>query len=711
MGLSEDEKKAVLGEFLSETREHLALLEQSIVASEGRALEPGEMQALFRHVHTLKGSCGWLGFSNLEQLTHVVEALLDGLRAERGGMTTDIASLMLRFVDVCRQSLVAIEVRGEEGDPGIMVALAQEFERAKPGSLAKAPSAATVQAFEDEASHEQTIRVDLSVLDTLMNQVSELVLARNQILQAGIGQQHPTLAVAVQRLNLVTSELQEGVMKTRMQPIQTVWSKVPRLVRDLSIDLSRLVKVELEGSETELDRTLVEAIRSPIMHLVRNCVDHGIEPPNERVQAGKEPEGRLILRAFHEGGYVNIEVIDDGRGIDTERVRLIAIERNLISVDDARAMSAQQAMEMIFLPGFSTAQQVTHVSGRGVGMDVVRANVEAIGGNIELHSTLGAGTTVRIKIPLTLAIVPALIVVAGGDRFAIAQASLIELVRLDSAMVDENVESVHDSLVYRLRGQLVPLVSLSRLLKLSDLPTGSYIVIVQAENKTFGIVVDDVRDTEEIVVKPLGRELKHIGVYAGATIMGDGVVALILDVVGLARRANVMTGERRRGVSSDKSAQAPLAVKAAQRSLLFLSKEGGRYAVALEAVSRLEELEAERIERLGDRQVVQYRGGILPLVTIEHLLEERRAQPRSVPSDEEQAPITQVIVLSQRDITVGVVVHQIIDILEHEQAAVSSRPRHGVLGTTVLLGKVTEVLDVDYLFSDPSRLPEQLVSA
>lgn len=719
LALSDDDKRAVLSEFLSETREHLTSLEQSIVSNEGRSIDRAEMQALFRHVHTLKGSCGWLGFSHLEALTHVVEALLDTLRHDPTGMTTDVASLMLRFVDQCRVTLVTIESSGVEGDPARLLALAEDFQRVQPKSRHVVAPPASSAVFEDEAVHEQTIRVDLSVLDRLMNQVSELVLARNQILQAGLDRQHPTLAGAVQRLNLVTSELQESVMKTRMQPIQTVWGKVPRLVRDLSIDLGRMVKVTFEGSETELDRTLVEAIRSPIMHLIRNSVDHGIEPPNERVLLGKNPEGRLSLRAFHQGGYVNIEVSDDGRGIDPDRVRMAAIERNLIAVDDARALAPQQAMELIFLPGFSTAAEVTHVSGRGVGMDVVRANVEAIGGTIELQSVIGQGTTLRIKIPLTLAIVPALVVVAGGERFAIAQTNLIELVRLDiqalsgslvangvgNSGVGTHLESVHDSLLYRLRGQLIPIVALTRELRLAE-GRGQYIVIVQAESKTFGLIVDDVRDTEEIVVKPLGKELKNLGVYAGATIMGDGVVALILDVVGLARRASVTNGERRRGVSR-MTPDAPAEVAfGRRRSLLFESGSGGRFAVTLDAVSRLEEIDNQRLEQMSDRWVIQYRGGILPLVSVETLLEERRSTPREAESPASWSSArrvsqsTQVIVLSRGEESIGLMVSQILDIVEHDHAFLGQTVgfRRGVVGTEILHGKVCELLDVEWIF-------------
>ncbi len=372
---------------------------------------------------------------------------------------------------------------------------------------------------------ETTIRVDVGLLDALMNLVGELVLARNQIVQLTQGERSSVLTAAAQRLNLITTELQEGVMKTRMQPIGSVWGKFPRLVRDLALACGKRVRIEMEGEETELDRSIIEAIKDPLTHLVRNAVDHGIEPPEVREAAGKPPEGRLLVRAFHEGGQVNIEITDDGAGIDAERVLARAIERGFVGPDQAVRMSEREILDLIFRPGFSTAERVTNVSGRGVGMDVVRTNVERLGGSVDVRSRLGEGTTFRVKIPLTLAIIPALIVTCAGDRYAIPQVNLLELVRLDGDQAGRGIERIHDCPVYRLRGNLLPLVYLDEELGLAapDRGTsGMYIVVLQADERQFGLVVDGILDTEEIVVKPLSKQLKSINAYAGATIMGDG---------------------------------------------------------------------------------------------------------------------------------------------------------------------------------------------
>ncbi len=398
------------------------------------------------------------------------------------------------------------------------------------------------------------IRVDVVLLDKLMNLVGELVLARNQILQFNAVQKDTTFLSTSQRLNLITTELQEGVMKTRMQPIGNVWSRFPRVVRDLAMACGKEVRIEMEGKETDLDKTIIEAIKDPLTHLVRNSVDHGIEPPEVRRQRGKPAEGRLFLRAFHEGGQVNIEIADDGAGIEPEKLKRKALERGLISQEQAARMAEREALNLIFLPGFSTAAKVSNISGRGVGMDVVKTNIEKIGGTVDLHSQPGRGTTIKIKIPLTLAIIPALVVTSGGDRYAIPQVSLLELVRLDGEQARKGIERIHGAPVYRLRGHLLPLVYLNRQLGVESrrgdaADEAVNIVVLQAGERHFGLVVDGINDTEEIVVKPLGKQLKGVSVFAGATIMGDGQVALILDVLGIAQSAGVISEARDRGLT------------------------------------------------------------------------------------------------------------------------------------------------------------------
>jgi two-component system chemotaxis sensor kinase CheA len=469
----------------------------------------------------------------------------------------------------------------------------------------------------------------------------------------------------------------------------------------------------MEGKDTELDKTILEAIKDPLTHLIRNAVDHGIESPSHREAAGKPAEGRLFLRAYHEGGQVNIEISDDGAGIDLAAVKAKAVERGLIPREQSSRMSEREAYQLIFLPGFSTVQKVTNVSGRGVGMDVVKTNIQKIGGVVELQSALGCGTTVKIKIPLTLAIIPALIVNCGGERYAIPQVNLLELVRLEGDGARRRIESVHGAPVYRLRGNLLSLVYLNRELHPLTDPESSAqqdvvnIAVLQADDCQFGLIVDEVNDTEEIVVKPLGKLLKGLSTYTGATIMGDGRVALILDVLGLAQHAGVISEVRQRKLSEE----ATPAERAQERQLLLLfqSADDGRMAIGLSDVTRLETFSRSSIERTGEQQVVQYRGTILPLVHVSSLLEERRLQPRgsSVTTDDK----IQVIVHTLDRRSVGMVVERILDIVEDDLSTRRPASRKGVLGSIVIQGKVTEILDVDGIIraQDPTFFAEEAV--
>jgi two-component system chemotaxis sensor kinase CheA len=550
---------------------------------------------------------------------------------------------------------------------------------------------------------DNNIRVDVGQLDKLMNLVGELVLARNQILQfttnqadasrqSGAGLIDAGLVSTSQRLNLITTELQAGVMKTRMQPIGNIWSKFPRVVRDLALNCGKQVRIEMDGRETELDKTIIEAIKDPLTHLVRNAVDHGIETPEARRAAGKPAEGRLLLRAFHESGQVNIEISDDGAGLDVERIKRKAVERGLVGLEHAERMSDREATQLIFVAGFSTAQQVTNVSGRGVGMDVVKTHIEKIGGSVDLQSRLGHGTTLRIKIPLTLAIIPALVVTSGGDRYAIPQVNLLELVRLDREQALAGIETIQGARVYRLRGNLLPLVYLHEELgvdRQSD-DDAINVVVLQADDRQFGLVVEGVSDTEEIVVKPLGHQLKGLSAFAGATIMGDGRVALILDVLGIAQQARVVDEVRDRGLA-DSAGTAEDFLADRQEMLLAEIGDGFRLAIPLRAVDRLEELSTTLIERAGGTPAVQYRDRILPLVSIgSHL---GFAGAPTVDAGEDR--LLQVVVHSAGDRSIGLVVERILDIVEEVVRIQRPSPKPGVVGSAVIQSRVTEVLDVD----------------
>jgi two-component system chemotaxis sensor kinase CheA len=485
-----------------------------------------------------------------------------------------------------------------------------------------------------------------------------------------------------------------------MQPIGNVWGKFPRVVRDLSQTCGKQIDLQQDGEGTELDRTIIEAIKDPLTHAVRNAVDHGIETPVKRLAAGKPETGTLLLRAFHAGGQVNIEISDDGGGLDVARIRARAIERDIVTAERAARMSEREIMHLIFQPGFSTAEKVTNVSGRGVGMDVVKTNIEKIGGTVDLSSRFGHGTTLKIKIPLTLAIIPALIVTSRSERFAIPQVNLLELVRLEGEQARKSIERISGTMVYRLRGRLLPLVFLDRELELAGEPTEKdivNIVVLQADDRQFGLVVDGINDTEEIVVKPLGKELKGTSTFAGATIMGDGRVALILDVLGVAQRAAVVSATSRERPSLDKSSQSKGEGEPKETLLLFRVGKAGRMAIPLSMVARLEEIARPTVESAAGREVVQYRGAILPLVDLgrELSIDATRRDPDAN---------LQVIVYSEKGRSVGFVVEQILDVVEETITVRHKAARTGVTGSVVIQGQVTDLLDVHGVIQriDPS---------
>ena len=747
----------IVKEFLVESQEAMDQVDRDLVELEKEPKSRPTWDRILRAVHSLKGTCGFLGLSKLEGITHTGESLLTKLRDGEMALDSAMTSVLLALVDAIRQILAAVKASGAEGEQdysglvetmtalkdgkeaacaGREAAKADENrrdaagaaettsgERVEKSAESKSCQSETVVAAEmvpaecAEASAdvsagraaESTIRVDVELLDKLMNLVGELVLTRNQTVRFAAGIEDPAFTSAVQRLNIITTELQEGVMKTRMQPVGNVWNKFPRVVRDLATMCKKRVRLEMEGKETELDKTLLEAIKDPLTHIVRNCVDHGIETPEVREAHGKPAEGVISLRASHESGNVNIEICDDGGGIDPERVKAKAIERGLMSAEKASRMNDREILNLIFLPGFSTAEKVTNISGRGVGMDVVRSNLERINGSVDIQSTVGKGTTLRMKIPLTLAIIPALIVESCRERYAIPQAHLLEVVRLEAKDVAAQIELISDAAVYRLRGRLLPLVDLNGELGIAQWGDGSTvfekraqretvnIVVLQTEERQFGLVVDRILDTQEIVVKPLGRQLNMIACYAGAAVMGDGKVALILDIVGLARRARVMadsaasrgkgeeTWEAEAGGEPKESADTGLEI---ERLLVVRVGDDGRIGIPLSSVSRLEEFPQANIERSGRSSVVQYRGDILPLVDLSTIVGEERM---GVESD---GPL-QVVVCSDRGRAAGLVVEEILDIVEDRLVVKSSGTREGVRGSTVIQEKVTELIDLE----------------
>jgi two-component system chemotaxis sensor kinase CheA len=792
----------IVREFLVESHENLDQLDQDLVALESTPGSRELLSSIFRTIHTIKGTSGFLAFSRLEQVTHVGESLLVDLRDGRRSMDQSTTDVLLRLVDTVRDILAAIDHDGTEGAVAVddVIAAIVQVQEQVPGEVAAAPAAAPAAevpaqrsaptapstppepaAPEDSAepedaaepelddepevepvpetvapkvapatpvqsaaplvpaprapavpavtaapaaipaaapeevaaprtSADSSIRVDVGLLDALMRQVGELVLARNQISLLASGADDVELSRSAQRLNLIAGELQEGVMKTRMQPIDHVWSKMPRVVRDLSAQCEREVALEMIGGDTELDRGLLEAVKDPLTHLVRNAVDHGIEPPAERVAAGKPAKGVLTLRAFHEGGQVVVEVADDGRGIDDEKVAAKALQRGLRTADELAAMGPSEIVQLLFLPGFSLADTVTNVSGRGVGMDVVRTKIEAIGGTVDVETAVGEGTAWRLRIPLTLAIMPALTVECAGDLYAVPQVNLLELVALDSQRTDSAIEYVQAAPVYRLRGELLPLVSLAAVLRVDGPvgaaaatagPTGSgnqVIAVVQADQQRFGLLVDRVLNTEEIVVKPLSSRLKTLGVYAGATVLGDGRVALILDVQTISRRALTSDIDLRRA-----RAAVDVAKTVALEQVLVVGLGGDRrVAMPLASVARLEHVRLSEVELVGGREVVQYRGTILPLIRLDRLLGGYGSM--SDPSDE-----LLLVVYLEAGRSVAFVVAEILDIVDDDGSQHSDIEDSGLVGSTVIDGHVTELLDVRgaVLAADPTFYDER----
>ncbi len=711
----------LLADFLTETHEGLVALDSALVRLERSPDDQPTLSEVFRLVHTIKGTCGFLGLSRLEAVAHAAENVLGQYRDGTLPVTPAGITLILSALDRVKEIVAGIEASGSEPagvDGPLITALnalaegkAAEVTRApppEPVALAKPAEAPPAAVPEEPApvaepvAHEpgieaaapatagaaapQTIRVAVDVLEDLMTLVSELVLTRNQLLQLARAHQSDAFAVPLQRLSHITSDLQEGVMKTRMQPIGNAWAKLPRLVRDLAHELGKKIELDMRGAQTELDRQVLELIRDPLTHMVRNSGDHGLESAADRRAAGKPETGRIILNAYHEGGHIIIEVGDDGRGLPVERIRAKALANGLTTEAELAQMSEREVLRYIFAPGFSTAQQVTSVSGRGVGMDVVKTNIEKIGGTVELASREGKGTTFTIKIPLTLAIASALIVEAGGERFALPQIGVVELVRVGAAQDGApRIERIKDAAVLRLRDRLLPLVSLAGLLRLPPASEDEgFVAVMQVGGQAFGIILDRVFDTEEIVVKPVAPILRHITMFSGNTILGDGSVIMILDPNGIARAAGVgldsAAEEERRGAPA-----LGMRSDASTALLLFRAGDGGPKAVPLGLIARLEDIPGERIEMSGLTPVVQYRGALMPVVPL--------TAGWMAPEGQARQP---VLVFTENDRAMGLAVEEILDVLDEKLEIQPGTSRPGFIGSAVIAGRVTEVIDTAY---------------
>lgn len=734
-------------EFLTETNESLQALDTDMITLEQNPNDKNLISKIFRLMHTIKGTCGFLGLPRLERVAHHAENVMGRFRDGNLEVTPAYVSLILESLDRVRLLLGHIEASGTEpegsdaeliekldvvyegrdkvaSEPSVAVpetksddpivsaqghvvaaeleALMAEFEAAELAAKTAAepvvvaapikeatpvqdpPKVEQKETAESSISN-QSLRVSVDVLENLMTMVSELVLTRNQLLQISRSDKESGFVTPLQRLNHVVSDLQEGVMKTRMQPIGNAWAKLPRIIRDLSMELGKKIDLVMTGQDTELDRQVLDMIKDPLTHMVRNSGDHGIETPAERIKAGKPETGTVHLRAFHEGGHIIIEISDDGKGLPLEKIKKKLVSNGLATEEEVARMSTQQIQQYIFDAGFSTADKVTSVSGRGVGMDVVRTNIEKIGGAIELNSVEGKGSTFSIKIPLTLAIVSSLIVAVGEERFAIPQLSVRELVLVSQASVNR-IELIKDTPVFRLREKLLPLVSLKTLLKLgaSDDVLNDfdhkYIIVTQVGGYTFGLIVDQVFDTEEIVVKPVAKILKDLSLFSGNTILGDGSVIMILDPNGIAK----VTGENKISEESDAKAINSSLMSAETKTslLLFTAGSDSPKAVPLSLISRLENIDLSSIERTGGQMLVQYRGTLMPLIPFNDTVHV---------GSEGQKPL---LVFADRGKSVGIIVDSIIDIREEVINVQVSTNKAGLTGSAIIGGKATEIVEV-----------------
>ncbi|MFZ4541875.1 MAG: hybrid sensor histidine kinase/response regulator [Rickettsiales bacterium] len=783
----------LIGEFITETSESLAVLDLELVKLEQNPNDQGILGNIFRLVHTIKGTCGFLGLPRLESVAHAGENVLGKIRDGAIVVTPDAISIVLEAIDRIKTLIEYLSENGREpdgedtdlklrlnafadsngasgaGTPVASAAVVEKFEEPRldgmfspdemkivsstssaemdelerafasavstleggmdftkapdtyltieetpapaataaptPAAAPKAPAIsqqakekAIKQGLDTEAKEgggggaNQTIRVNIDVLENLMQMVGELVLTRNQLLQVVRHRDERELKGPLQQLSQITTELQESVMKTRMQPIGNAWSKFPRLIRDLSMELNKKIELKMIGEATELDRQLLEMIKDPLTHMVRNSCDHGLEQPADRVAGGKSETGTVTLSAFHEGGHIIIEIKDDGRGLNLDRIKQKILEKDLATEPELERMSDEQIMQYIFAAGFSTAEKVTSVSGRGVGMDVVRTNIEKIGGTVSLTSAMGKGSTFHIKIPLTLAIVSVLLVETSKQRFAVPQLNVVELVRVGGES-ENKIESINQSSVLRLRDKLLPLMNLRDILELpvleadpddEEFESDGYVAVLRIGATDFGLILDKIYDTEEIVVKPVSPVLGGIEVYSGNTILGDGSVIMILDPNGLAKSF----GNRDTSPKDEADANANAMAKEKLASfLVFKAGPGAPKAVPLELVSRLEVIDAGIVELSGKDYVVQYRGDLMRLQALPEM---------EIPTSGE----FDVIVFTYDNRTLGLVVDSITDIIEAPLSIKLTAPEEHFLGSIVIMGKTTDVVDVGYLLKD-----------
>jgi two-component system chemotaxis sensor kinase CheA len=647
------------------------------------------------HAHQLRSGRSVLGFlADLHQHACVLDARLI---VPDHDLTVGLPDGPVTFECLCSSALPLVDLAGCLHVPAAAIAViaSPSTPPEEAPEEVSSPPADDKVAAPIEPERPTTVRINVQILDRLMNLAGELVLVRNQAVRVA-DPADTQLRQVVQRLNAVTTGVQQAVMLTRMQPVSNLFGKFPRLVRDLAKQLGKQIELTTRGTEVELDKAILESLSDPLTHLVRNCCDHGIESPAERIAEGKPPLGHVLLHAHHEGGQIRLEVRDDGRGIDPERVRRKALARGLKSAAELAAMSAAELQALVLLPGFSTAEQVTEVSGRGVGMDVVKTNLEQLGGSLQIESSPGTGTSMHLRLPLTLAIIPCLIVTAGGQRYAIAQKDLEELVCLDGERAGK-VEIANDQEVYRLRNRLLPLVRLSEVLARptpfdaaaraeilrTPRPVDALVsfTVVKVGNERFGLVIDEFLNTEEIVVKPMHPALKRLRIFSGATIMGDGQVTLILDIEGIFRHARVPLDTTRPSLVAASGEEMEK-----QTVLLFQYGPREQFAVPLVMIRRIEEVRVSRFERVGDREFVTLQGRSVRVLRLDQYL-------RISPAPEQE--VMYLLLPKNLKQPVGILLSRLLDTHSLSiQLDADGHREDGIMGTAIVGGRMTLFLDL-----------------
>jgi two-component system chemotaxis sensor kinase CheA len=668
----EEENSTPMGEafkeFIVEVEDIIERFLKNLLAIEREGYNTDLVDSLYRDVHSLKGAAFLFNFKNIGEIAHRLENRFEGLRDQEQEIPKSLIDSVYQDIEYIEAEIGKLgnEKPGSSTEPKPSPMAAKEPEQlTKVRNVSKSKENKVSNSQTESESNSGSVRVPVQLLDKLMASMGEMVLVRNQVLQYTQNSDDLDFLNLSKRLNVVTSEIQEEMMKTRMQPVGNVVGKFHRVVRDLAKNLEKDIDLYIEGAETELDKSLLEAIKDPLTHIVRNACDHGLETIQERAEVGKSKKGNIWIRSYHEGGQVIIEVSDDGRGLNHQAILNKALEKGIITTDQANQMAPKQVNQLIFHPGFSTAAKVTNVSGRGVGMDVVATNIENIGGTVEIDSQVGRGTTFQLKIPLTLAIVPALIVNCGESKFAIPQLKLVELVRVDQSST-EKIEMLQGSPVFRLRGDILPLIDLKKVLNLKGKEKDPEIendviniAVVQADSQLFGLIVDRVRDTADIVVKPLNKLLKSLQVYSGATVLGDGSVALILDIQGINKVVGIKSVKDDKDSSLHSGDQSNWEKADQQDYLLVGLNSPTKYALVLNFVHRLEEFDNALVEISGQQRVIRYRGQILPLVSCNEVL----GLPSNKTTSDEQKSNLSVIVVERGGKLFGLEVNTILDTL------------------------------------------------